>query len=377
MTTSETISMKKSTIEIGKKSFPSVSIILPVNNKYPHYKEDEEKMKFLLKETEKRLLRDFPGKKIKPLVKDMYALSEKIDYKKLSRGLAFYISPYREKIIHLPFDVKEKVIIDNTFEVRDLLFAAKNSFAYAVITISEKEVRVFSGYYHRLSEIKIAEMPYAIKDAGGEGHSRTQSFTSFSSVRNSSDEKSHLENQMEKYLREIDRVISKEESLKNIPLVICGTDRIAGHFKSISKNSKHIIGFVHGNFDNASSTEIADKVNPLLMKQIESGQSEMLAKLEEAMNKKKVVSGIKDVWSAAYNKRGRLLVVEKDFSVQAKTARKPDLLITKDVKENDYHFISDAVDDVIEMVLKYGGDVAFVDNGKLETHSKIALITYY
>ena len=37
----------------------------------------------------------------------------------------------------------------------------------------------------------------------------------------------------------------------------------------------------------------------------------------------------------------------------------------------------DAVDDAIELVLKFGGDVVFVENGKLEDHSRIALITRF
>ncbi|HLG35250.1 MAG TPA: hypothetical protein VI757_10245, partial [Bacteroidia bacterium] len=294
--------MKKNSIETGKKALPSVSIILPVNNKFPHYKAGEERLNFLLKETEKKLVHDFPEKKVQPLISDMYKLAGNIDFRKLSHGLALYVSPDRRKIIHLPFEVKEKVIIDKTFEVRDLLFAAKNNLSYAVITISEKKVRVFSGFNHRLSEIKVEEMPFNIDDVGGDGRSRIASFTSFSSERNVSDQKSFLENKMEKYLREIDHVISKEPNLKKIPLVICGTDRIAGHFKNITKNSKHILGIVHGNFDNADLNELAGKVNPLLKKKTELIQSEMLEKLEAAMNKKKVVSGIRDVWNAAYNK---------------------------------------------------------------------------
>jgi hypothetical protein len=280
-------------------------------------------------------------------------------------------------VFHLPFEVKERVIIDKTFEVRDLLLASKTNFSYVVITISEKNVRVFSGFNHRISEMKIQEMPYNIDDVGGEGHSRIASFTSFSSARNISDAKSYLENKLEKYLREIDRVISGEPNLKKIPLVICGTDRITGHFKDITKNTKQILGYVHGNFDNASSVAISDKVNPLIKNKIETTQSEVLDKLESEMNKKKVVSGVRDVWNAAFNKRGRLLLVEKDFSVKAKTGKQPDKLITSGVQENDYHFISDAVDDIIEMVLKYGGDVAFVDNGKLDAHDRIAMIKYY
>ena len=37
--------------------------------------------------------------------------------------------------------------------------------------------------------------------------------------------------------------------------------------------------------------------------------------------------------------------------------------------------IDDLVDEAIEEVLKYGGEVAFVPDGTLEEHNRIALIT--
>ena len=39
--------------------------------------------------------------------------------------------------------------------------------------------------------------------------------------------------------------------------------------------------------------------------------------------------------------------------------------------------MDDAVDEIIEMVLRKQGNVVFVDNGALETHSRIALILRY
>jgi hypothetical protein len=40
-------------------------------------------------------------------------------------------------------------------------------------------------------------------------------------------------------------------------------------------------------------------------------------------------------------------------------------------------YIKDAVDDIIEKMLEYGGDVEFVDEGVLKDYDHIALIKYY
>ena len=37
----------------------------------------------------------------------------------------------------------------------------------------------------------------------------------------------------------------------------------------------------------------------------------------------------------------------------------------------------DAVDDIVEMVVKSEGEVVFVDNHSLPDHGRIALITYF
>src|ERR1035437_3135040 len=205
--------MKKNTLSVGGKAFPSVSILMPVNKQSPHFKQDEEKMKSLVKQTEATLLKDFPSKKVKILIDDMYNLAEKIDYRNLSDGLGLYVSPDREKIFHFPFPVKEKVIIDRSFEMRDLILAAKNNFNYAILTISEKKVRVLKGFNQALTEEKNSEMPLNTDDVGGKGHSRIGSFTSFSSSKNVTDQKAYGENKIAQFLLEVDRVISAAKFL--------------------------------------------------------------------------------------------------------------------------------------------------------------------
>ena len=44
---------------------------------------------------------------------------------------------------------------------------------------------------------------------------------------------------------------------------------------------------------------------------------------------------------------------------------------------NRFSYIKDAVDDVMEKVLEFGGDVEFVDEGILDAYAHIVLINYY
>ncbi len=369
--------MKSNNLNTSRKAFPSVSIIIPVHKKYPHFKEDEEKMKSLLKQTETTLLKDYPSTKTKPLIQDLFRLAEKIDYRNLEDGIGLFVSPYRERIVHFPFPVKEKVIIDRTFEMRDLYFAARNNVNYYVLAISEKKVRLLSGYNHTLTEEANEDMPYNRDDVGGKGRSRSGKFTSFSHTKNVEDKKAYNENKMEKFLREIDRVILRDKKLKETELIICGSEKIIGHFKRITKNHDHIEGYVSGNFDLLNEKTVYSKISAIIENKFKRIRNDAMEKLDDALNKKKAVAGIRDVWKAATNKEGRLLLVEKDFSCSAKTGKRITELITDHLDSSDIRYMSDAVDVVIGLVLKSGGEVVFMENGQLEDQSRIALITYY
>jgi len=86
---------------------------------------------------------------------------------------------------------------------------------------------------------------------------------------------------------------------------------------------------------------------------------------------------MKAVWTAANDKLGRLLIVEKNFNYPADHTSNSDHINKHDELKNTPFYIKDAVDDVIEMVLKYGGDVIFVEEGVLAEFDHIALIQYY
>ncbi len=74
--------------------------------------------------------------------------------------------------------------------------------------------------------------------------------------------------------------------------------------------------------------------------------------LHKAHEDGKLCYGLKAVWNTATHRKGRLLVVEENF-------------------------MEELVDDIIEKVLKDGGDVEFVAQGTLSGYQQIALIEFH
>jgi hypothetical protein len=106
-------------------------------------------------------------------------------------------------------------------------------------------------------------------------------------------------------------------------------------------------------------------------------QKDILNQLDAAASEKRLTFGIKDVWREAMGRKGKLLIVEKDFMYAAEHGASEDVIYKTIEPYNKFSYIKDAVDDVIEKVLENGGDVEFVDKDVLKDFHRIALIQYY
>ncbi len=349
------------------KIAPSVSLIISADKNYPRYKIHEEKLKSILKNVEKNLLDEFPESKAKKVIKRLHTLTKSIDHKQLSKGIAIFASPDWGRVIYLPFPVKEKVIVDSSFEIRDLLYSIKNSIHYLVLLI-DKHPKIYYGYNDKLVESKVKEFLSIIEDVKRDYPSRVANFSDPSEIKKINHEK---------HLREIDNALTEELKSIDVPIIVCGVKRAIGHFKKITNNGKQIINYIEGNYANKSKEEVYNVIEPYIIEKLDKAENKILNTLKEAVNKNEYECGITNVWKAARKKRGGLLIVEKDYVCPARVEEDNDTITIENIDLYEPHVLQDVVDDIIELILKNGGDVAFVDNERLNEYQKIALITYY
>lgn len=99
----------------------------------------------------------------------------------------------------------------------------------------------------------------------------------------------------------------------------------------------------------------------------------LLQTLQKAHEEGRLSCGIKAVWNTATHRRGVLLVVEENL--MSPGGQEGANAFTRPVAD-PYH-TKDLVDDIIEKVLKGGGDVEFVEPGTLSHFQQIALIEFH
>ncbi len=346
---------------------PAVSIIMPFEPKMSLKTELAGSLKMAADKVEKQLLKDYPDEIGKLVMQKLRVVINNLNFNTHKKSIAIYVSPVFEKVLYLDIMVEEKIIVDESFEIRDLVYSKKQLHKYLVLLLSNKQSRIYLGNSTTFVRI-VSENPESADTYLNDVPERVANF---------SDMADRKEIVMNKFLHHIDNSLNIILNAYRLPLFVLGTEKILGHFKKMTHHAGSIIEYINGNYDEATLEELRKILEPYIIDWQKVKQKDLLNKLEEAAGKKKLAIGMQDVWRESMSHKGRLLVVEKNFMFAAQHGSTESIIYTTTEPYNKFSHIKDAVDDVMEKVLEDGGDVEFVDEMVLKDYNHIALIQYY
>jgi hypothetical protein len=344
---------------------PSVTIILPFEPRLSLVSELEYSLKIASDKIKYELYESYSSGIVLPLIQKLNRLIAELDYKTKKSSIAIYLSPVFEKVIYLDTKEDERIMVDSSFEIRDLVYSNRHLHKYLLLILSGKESQLYLGNSEKFEKLASSGSVYAhINDAPEK-------------VLNFSDMSERKQIIRDKFLQHTDNLLDKVLKEHQYPLFVLGTEKLLGHFKKHTKHSNTVFKYISGNYEDHTLGQLRAIMQPYIASWFRTQQSAVLAQLEKAADKKKLVYGIKNVWNAVNNFHGRLLVVERNFMVAARFTKKNDSIELAKKPYDKQADTLDIVDDVIEKVLENGGDVEFVDKDLLKAYNQIALVKYY
>jgi hypothetical protein len=293
--------------------YPCVTITLPTHRTVPENRQDPVRLKNLLAEATERLLGEFNKREIEALLKRLENQTSTVDFRNTLDGLALFVNQDFARAFRLPFTVKERVVVDESFFTRDLVHALNHSTRYWVLVLSEKPTRLYEGFNHILTEIEEGGFPMVHEGPGGEAPLPGGFGIKKSAYR---DEK-HLQ-----FFRKVDEALKPFLANDPLPLIVVGVDRYHAFFNEVSAHTKAVIGTVTGSHDKTSPHELGKLVQPLVDTHRDGKRLEALEQLERAVNERKLVST--DWRSLASRARGtrRSVIRRGGFPLSRKSGRK-------------------------------------------------------
>ncbi len=344
---------------------PALSILLPTHRTFPENKQDPILVKNLVDEATARLGEEFSARELEPLLKRLETLVSEIDYPHTLDGLALYVSHDFAKLYYLPFSIPARVVIDQTFATRDLVYGMHRSQRYWVFLLSQASTRLLAGTGETLEEVHDKNFPMEMTGPGG---TTALPFDSDSS---------YLDDRHRRFFQQVDSAFTENYYTEDegLPLIVGGVIRQVSFFQEVSQHASKIAGTISSNFDKATVSELAPQTWEIVQTVRAAQQADALQALDEAMSAQLVVSTIEEAWQLAQEGRGKLLLVEKNYHVPAVLTENGRFEAVAESGGTDV--MDDAVDEIIEVVLAMGGEIAIVDDGALAAHQQIALTLRY
>ncbi|WAL62369.1 AOC03_06830 family ribosome hibernation factor [Thermocoleostomius sinensis] len=350
------------------QSYPAVSILLSTHRTAPENQQDPIRVKNLVDEAKERLQQNFSNRELSPVLKQLEQAVESIDYPHTLDGLAIFANHELHRVYYHPFPFRDRVIVDETFATRDLVFALNRTPRYWVLSLSEQSTSLFSGILDELEEVRNPDFPLThggpgggSKLPGGEGINTS----------------AYRDDHHRQFFRKADEALKPFMATDPLPLVLVGIDRYFSFFNEVSEHKDAIIATLSGNYDKTSAHDLGKLVYPLVQEALAEQRQQALEKLENAVGAQLCASGIEQAWRAAQEGRGELLLVNAEFHYPARVDQSGMKLIATDDLD-DIEVMDDAVDELIESVMAKGGKVVFVDDDKtLADHQQVALILRY
>lgn len=328
--------------------YPMVSVLLPTTPAARLAAAESTALRHLIDQAERRLAVELPAREIAEAIGALRALAADITESPTGSGVALFCGAEVLEAYRLPLAPDARVVIDPTFATRDLARAVLDNPPYRLLTLAAGTARLYLGTGTDLHEQLTHGFPFdttaARSTADRRGHLHQGERTHDDSRR------------WDWFIRQVDTAAASDRRGRDLPLILAAAEPLASRYRRLARHP--IIGTVAGNHQRTTKARLADLARPVIDDHLARQRRAALDELEDAVNRRRVVVGINDVWRAAHDRQIVRLLVDPDYRYPALPA--PDgRSLTPSADPEHPAVVDDAVDEIIEAVARHGGSTCF------------------
>ena len=362
---------------LDQKGNTCISVVLPLHNLTVDQKADKLHLEKAAREICEKL-RTEGIESADKLITTINGLLQQVEFNRNDEGIGLYVSEGTSFYSTFPFTVSENIVIDKSFRLRELLFKQQYSIPYNLLYLDDKEIRLFVGELGELKEIRNDEFPMLYEEKYEyQPASHSSSLAGYAHVKSFEKDKPAINKiRHEAFIHQADDQLHKY--LQNTELLLlCGVTRCTSAFLNRTAHAEKIISVLNGNYNRFDETDFARMAWPSIEAFIYKQMIDVVGEYNEKIGEGLSEEGIVPVWDAVSSGRGDTLLVEKNYRVKGYLANHDTWQLFLQAPKRKHTVVEDAVDNLIEMVLEKKGKVVFAEDGMLNEHQHIALITRY
>jgi len=352
----------------------AVSILLPTHRTFPDNKQDAITLKNLIKEAGDRLNSQLDKREVEVIIDTINRETDALDHNYNLDSLGVFANRHGVTVARFPFTAKARVVIDDTFAVRDLVREINDAVHYYMLLISRTSARLIEAFndrpIHEFDSRTVlqtgsfpAENPFLF---AAKGLDRAQ-------VPNEAANLKEFFNRVDKSLQEVRNAHGNE----CLPVIVVGDTRNVAFFKEVCDRPAGIVGTVTSVPDlKAPAEKIIPEVQPVLAEYRLDRAKTALHHLAQARNAHQLLTDFSTIFRAITEGNAARLFVRQgyiqpgvvDFDQKVVTVH--DSVIASDMTD-------DVVDTFIELVMRQGGEICFLSAEQLGEEEPLSLQTRY
>lgn len=295
-----------------------------------------------------------------------------------SRGLVIFASPELFKTYRLPIKFNEEISVEKYFNIKQILPSIFENKNYYVLALSKNKNRFFQCTVDDIELIEREELPDGIEETlqyddpekSIQYHSGSGNKTS--AIYHGQGVTEQNEEDILRYLREVEEVITGYLRGKKAPLLLMCVKRIYALYKDINNYSNLIEDYVSGNPDHKNEEDILKETRELVLPYVENQWKKAVEKYNKLKTTEKTSNEIREVITNAYYGKVKYLLIKSDSDKKTGIYNPESNKIKKDDKNNYDLYNYSAIN-----TIKHGGKVYLLDSRKMPGEFNIGAVYRY
>lgn len=286
-----------------EQNTPCVTISLNTHRTHPDNIKDDVLLKNLVKEATDRVIAAYGKRPVSVLLEKLEKITEKINPNFNLDSLHIFLSNDTEEIIKSTWkSSNEGVHISETFAVRSLIKEYNRSEDYLLMLLSQSGVSLYEVINDGVvAEIKNADFPF----------SENQHY--LIDTDKSSDAK-QVDNMIKEFLNKVDKALVRVHNDTGLPCVVICTRNNYSLLQQVADKPSVYVGHAAIDYNNTAEHQIAKQGWEIVSGLQQQKRTAAISSMKEAVAQGKVLTDLQEIYQAAIDGRGDLLLVHQNFS---------------------------------------------------------------
>lgn len=348
----------------SEKNEPCLTISMNTHRTHPDNAQDAVLLKNLLKEAENRIIAEFGKRPVASLLEKIEVVAQEIDENYHLDSLHLFLSNDTQEMIRSSWPTSNQgVHISEGFALRSIIKSFNRSESYLVMLVSQSGVHLYEALNESVvEEIRNDDFPFSENR-----HYNTHS--------DKGSDPKHLDDLVREFLNKVDKALVQVSRDTELKCVVIATDDNYSRLQQVADQANVYAGHVNIDYNKVALHHLGAQAWELVQEQQKERRTAAIEEIQEAVAHGKVITDLQEIYQAAIEGRGDLLLVHQDFSQSVVMTGERTFKLTDDLTEKDA--IDDITSTIAWEVLSKKGRVFFTSQEELREMGDIVLKTRY